>query len=93
MAVRSMLDSEDASGVSWRAKFEAFIDFLVDRCSAAEREDYLEAAARTQTGEIRVAAEELVADGEGGTDSYMALANIQEAGPGYICEFGMNLTI
>lgn len=73
LAIRSVLDSEDASGVSWRAKFEAFIDFLVDRCSAAEREDYLEAAARAQTGEIRVA------DGDEGAESYMTLANIQEA--------------
>lgn len=46
LAVRSMLDTEDDSHASWRAKFEGFIDFLVDRCSAAEREDYLEAAAR-----------------------------------------------
>lgn len=79
LAIRSVLDSEDASGMSWRAKFEGFIDFLVDRCSSAEREDYLEAAARTQTGEIRVEAEDLVADGDGGTESYMTLANIQEA--------------
>ena len=79
LAVRSMLDSEDASGVSWRAKFEAFIDFLVDSCSAAEREDYLEAAARTQTGEIRVEADDPAADGDEGKDSHMTLANVQEA--------------
>jgi len=79
LAVRSMLDSEDASHVSWRSKFEGFIDFLLDRCSSAERADYLEAAARTQTGDIRVQAEELAADGDDGKDSYMALANVQEA--------------
>jgi hypothetical protein len=35
-----MLDKEDGSGMSWRKKFEGFIDFLVDRCSAAERAGY-----------------------------------------------------
>lgn len=79
LAVRSMLDSEDASHVSWRAKFEAFFDFLADRCSSAERADYLEAAARTQTGEIRVRADEFAADGDDGKDSYKTLANVQEA--------------
>ena len=37
------------------AKYEAFIDLLVDRCcSSKERHDYFEAAARTQTGGIQV---------------------------------------
>jgi len=79
LAVRSMLDTEDASNVSWRAKFEGFIDFLVDRCSAAEREGYLEAAARTQTGEIRVETDDLAADIDEGSDARMTLANVQEA--------------
>jgi YD repeat-containing protein len=79
LAVRSMLDTEDASGVSWRAKFEGFIDFLVDRCSAAEREDYLKAAASTNTGDIRVKAEDQTADGEEGEEARMTLANVREA--------------
>lgn len=78
-AVRSMLDSEDSSHLSWRSKFEGFIDLLVDRCSAAEREDYLEAAASTNTGDIRVKADDLMGDGDEGEDSYMTLANVREA--------------
>ena len=78
-AVQAMLDTKDGSGQSWRAKFEGFIDFLVDRCSAAEREDFLEAAARTQTGEIRVQSEDFDADDDKGKDSHMTLANVQEA--------------
>ena len=79
LAVRSMLDTEDASRVSWRAKFEAFIDFLVDRCSTAERADYLDAAARTQTGEIRVQSDGLDGDAADGKEYRMTLANVQEA--------------
>jgi ERCC4-related helicase len=79
LAVRSMLDSEDRSGLSWRRKFEAFIDFLIDRCSATERDSYLEAAVRMQTGEIRVEAEDLAGEqGEDG-EAQMTLANVQEA--------------
>ena len=82
LAVRSMLDKEDGSGLSWRAKFEAFIDFLVDRCSTAEREAYLEAANRMQTGAIRVAVGEHgddSEDGSGAADATMTLANVQVA--------------
>ena len=79
LAVRSMLDTEDGSRLSWRTKFEGFIDFFVDRCSAAERTDYLEAAARTQTGEIRVESEDVSSEGEDGKEATMTLANVQEA--------------
>jgi ERCC4-related helicase len=82
LAVRSMLDKEDGSGLSWRAKFEAFIDFLVDRCSTAQRETYLEAATRTQTGAIRVAIGEHGDDSEaenGSAEATMTLANVQVA--------------
>jgi len=82
LAVRSMLDKEDGSGLSWRAKFEAFIDFMVDRCSEAQREAFLEATTRTQTGAIRVALGEHGDDAEGGGktgDATMTLANVQVA--------------
>ena len=65
LAVRSMLDKEDGSGLSWRAKFEGVIDFLVNRCSVAEREAYLEATSRMQTGAIRVEVGEHGDDVEG----------------------------
>ncbi len=78
-AVQAMLDSKDGSGLSWRAKFEGFIDFLVDRCSVAEREEYLQAAEDINTGRIRVQSEDLVADADEGKDSRMTLANVQEA--------------
>jgi hypothetical protein len=77
-AVRSMLDKEDGSGMSWRKKFEDFIDFFLDRCSAAERADYLDAVARLQTGEIRVDSEDSSADDEEAKDNRMTLANVRE---------------
>ncbi len=54
LAVRSMLDSQDASGLSWREKFRKLLEFLLRQCSPQERWNYLEAAERTQTGRIRV---------------------------------------
>ena len=56
LAVRSMLDSQDQSGISWREKFQTFLDLLYRRSSAAERELYLKASVRTQTRGIRVQA-------------------------------------
>ena len=79
LAVRSMLDSKDASSMSWRGKFQTFIDFLVDRCSSAERSDYLEATARTQTGGIRVTGEDATNDDEDAKESLVTLANVQVA--------------
>ena len=49
MVVQRMLDNEDVSRVTWRAKFEGFVDFLTD-CSFQEREDYLDATAAIRTG-------------------------------------------
>jgi hypothetical protein len=54
LAVRRTLDHPDKSGMSWWDKFHLFIDFLTDYCSGTERQLYLEAAGRTQTGSIRV---------------------------------------
>lgn len=79
LAVRSMLDSQDASGVSWRAKFEGAIDFMLDRCSAAEREDYLQAAEAINTGKIRVRLEDPGPGGAVESGERMALSNVQEA--------------
>lgn len=53
-AVEKSLDFSDGSGLTWREKFNGFIDFLVTQCSPAERGDFLEAAHGIQTGSIRV---------------------------------------
>lgn len=53
-AVAKTLDYTDVSGISWRQKFDGFIEFLTKRCSGEERRLYLEVALRTQTGGIRV---------------------------------------
>lgn len=83
-AVREMLDCADASGVSWRRKFELFLDYFLTSCPPSEREAYLDAALRTQTGEIRVE----VDDEDAGDENAVAgetkgavttLANVQVA--------------
>ena len=78
VAVANMLDAVDGSRISWREKLDGFIDLLIDRCSASERAAYLEAAARTQTGEIRVSAEDLSADDDA-RELLKTLANVQKA--------------
>ena len=53
--VARMLDKEDASSLTWRGKFENFVDTLA-HCSATERVDYLDATAGIRTSEtVRVA--------------------------------------
>ena len=79
IAVERMLDNEDASRVTWRKKFEGFVDFLTDHCSATERVDYLEATAGTTTGGIRVDADLMTVDDEAGKESIVTLANVQVA--------------
>jgi len=79
LAVRSMLDTEDESGMSWRSKFDGFLDYLLDGCSSNERADVLEAAARTQTGGIRVENEEDGDDSENAKGGVSTLANVQVA--------------
>jgi ERCC4-related helicase len=76
-AVATTMDCADASGVSWRTKFDNFIEFLTDRCSNEERKLFLEAALGTKTGGIRVEDDE-------GDDSDMyggriTLANVRVA--------------
>jgi len=79
LAVRSMLDTKDASGVSWRAKFGGFIDFLLNRCSDKEREYYLQAAGEINTGKMRVKLEESNSGDGAGTPHRRVLSNVQEA--------------
>lgn len=76
-AVQKMINHADDSGISWRQKFDGFIEFLTQRCSAEERRLYLEAAARTQTGGIRVESEE--DDDVEDEVSRVTLANVQVA--------------
>jgi hypothetical protein len=75
-AVARTLDAKDRSELTWRSKFDGFIEFLIEGCSTSERELYLEAASRMQTGGIRVEGEE---EGERSGDSEVTLANIQVA--------------
>ncbi|MCH7727796.1 MAG: DEAD/DEAH box helicase [Planctomycetes bacterium] len=79
LAVRSMLDSQDSSGLSWREKFHRLLEFLLRQCSPTERLNYLEAAERTQTGRIRVQAGDIEGDGDEAKESVLTLANIQVA--------------
>jgi superfamily II DNA or RNA helicase len=76
-AVRRTLDSVDASGVSWREKFWAFVAFLAEQCTADERTLYLEVAGSTKTGRIRVERDE--DDQIDGKTEVLTLANVQVA--------------
>ncbi len=71
-SLRMTLEHVDASGISWRQKFDTFIRSLV-QFSPEERSLYLEAALRTQTGGIRVEDEQREGDGA------VVLANVQVA--------------
>lgn len=76
-AVARTLNYVDGSGVSWGQKFDGFIEFLTKHCSTEERRLYLEAATRTQTGDIRVEGDE---DEDPDVKSGMrTLANVQVA--------------
>lgn len=76
-AVQLALDFVDASGLTWRRKFSDFIDFLTNYCSGEERETFLEAAQRTQTGGIRVEKDE--DDDLDADERSVVLANVREA--------------
>lgn len=82
-AVARMLDHADVSSVSWRQKFDGFIEFLTDRCSSEERLLFLDAARRTQTGGIRVEGDDADdaddVDGTGMHVGKVTLANVQVA--------------
>lgn len=75
-AVAATLDATDTSGVSWRQKFDGFVDFIGLRCTPEERASYLEAARRTQTGGIRVEDPDQLKED---ADSTVTLANVQVA--------------
>jgi superfamily II DNA or RNA helicase len=80
-AVARTLDYADASGLSWRQKFDGFIEFLTEGCSSTEERNlYLDAALRTQTGGIRVDKDEEEDDADpDAAAGYIALANVQVA--------------
>ncbi|MGB8854349.1 MAG: DEAD/DEAH box helicase [Pirellulales bacterium] len=48
--VAEFLDHADASGMSWRQKFDGFVEFVLSRCSLEERTRYLEELQRISTG-------------------------------------------
>ncbi len=48
--VNQFLDYADGSGMSWRQKFHNFIQFVLTRCSAEERTQYLTELQRISTG-------------------------------------------
>lgn len=75
VAIKRTLEHADESGITWRSKFDNFIEFVTDRCSDVERELYLDAAQQTQTGGIRVEHEEE----EDSDTSVVTLANVQVA--------------
>jgi hypothetical protein len=76
-AVARTLDYLDGSGVSWRRKFDDFIEFLTKRCSSEERLLCLDAANDIQTGRIRVESDE--DEGSGPDGATVTLANVQVA--------------
>lgn len=76
-AVERMIDEPDASGISWKTKFETFLAFLVGPCTEVERRSFIDAALRTQTGSIRVEAGSPDDDDEG--THRLTLANVQGA--------------
>lgn len=76
-AAKQMLGYADSSDISWRDKFESFVEFLLDRCSTDEFNLYLEAARQIQTGGILVGRGE---DNDEHTDAEtVTLANVQVA--------------
>ena len=79
IVIEQMLDARDASGVSWRDKFERFLDFLLTQCSKEERDHYLDAVQRMQTGKIRVQSGQAGEDDDSEDDSTLTLANVQVA--------------
>jgi hypothetical protein len=76
VAVEEALNRTDGSGIKLLAKLENFVEFLAERCTENERQLYLAALDRIQTG-LRYAEEERTA--EGGRERYELVANIRLA--------------
>jgi hypothetical protein len=81
LAVRSMLDSQDSSSLSWRDKFHRFLEFLLRQCSPQERENYVAAVESTETGRITVHAgdPDYVGSEDDRQETVGTLANIRVA--------------
>ena len=61
----------------WHQKFDGFLRFLSECCSSDERQSYLEASRRTQTGGIRVEVDD--EEDDESDSSRVMLANVQVA--------------
>jgi hypothetical protein len=48
--ITAMLTTRDGSGMTFQDIMRDFLTFLIDRCETVERESYIEALLRTQTG-------------------------------------------
>jgi hypothetical protein len=53
--VDRFLDHADASGISWRGKFDSFVRFVLQDCRESERNEYLSQLQRVQTGAHKAA--------------------------------------
>lgn len=60
--VSDFLGHPDGSGISWRAKFDSFIDFLCKRCSEAERANVLDDLVTIDTGDHSAAEDQHARD-------------------------------
>ena len=75
-SVATALEEKDASGLALRQRFVKFCEFLTKRSTADERQRYLEALMKLQTGE-RYGREDL--DGHEGQDTAKLLPNVRLA--------------
>jgi superfamily II DNA or RNA helicase len=73
-AIERAFKVENASGFSLSSMFEAFLDFISERCDAEERSDYLEALGSVQTGSHRIKTGNLLENEE---DVGEALPNVR----------------
>ncbi|MEY4847066.1 MAG: hypothetical protein RLZZ36_179 [Pseudomonadota bacterium] len=60
--VARFLDHADASGMSWRGKFDGFIRFVLKDCTPDERRNYLEHLHRIRTGAHKSGGKDTVQD-------------------------------
>lgn len=71
-----LLDHADASGLSWRQKFHEFLEFILTRCSAEERSQYLTDLQRISTGAHKTGETEPREPAGSHDDDDMTLANV-----------------